>query len=96
MPKIVPTENINYSNGTDEVEVINVSNASSQVQQLVELFDEWRQKEADAQSELLCRRAALRDIQREMFDTIIQERQAAAQAAEPLAEAQPSNYDEAE
>lgn len=59
-----------------------VEKMSSQIQQLVAMFDEWRQEEQDAQSKLLLVRAGLRDIQREIYNVIVAEAEAAKAEAE--------------
>ena len=47
-----------------------VASLSENVQQMISLMDEWRQKDADLTSELLMVRAALRDIQNTLLTTI--------------------------
>lgn len=76
MPLVQPTTTLNVDNQAYSVEKM-----SPQIQQLVGMFDEWRQKEVDAQSELLLLRAALRDLQRELYSTVTTERDAAIKAA---------------
>ena len=76
MPKIQATVTLNINDQSYAVEKM-----SPTVQQLVVMFDEWRQKEVDAQSDLLMLRAALRDLQRELYTTITADRDAAMKAA---------------
>jgi hypothetical protein len=79
MAQVQPTLSVTV----DEV-TFQTSELSPSVQQLVAILDDWRQGEADAQSELLKHKAALRDLQREIYTTILQEREAAAESAEPV------------
>jgi hypothetical protein len=58
-----------------------VEKMSQPIQQLVEMFDEWRQEEVDTQSKLLLIRAGLRDLQRELYNTVIAEREEAVKRA---------------
>lgn len=76
MPKIQPTATLNV-----DTQLYQVEKMSPAVKQLVEMFDEWRQQEVDAQSHLLMVRAALRNLQNEMYATIVAERDAAMKAA---------------
>lgn len=66
---------------TVDEQVFAVDQMSQSIQQLIVMFDDWRQKELDAQSDLLLTRAGLRDLQREIYSTIMAEREAAAAEA---------------
>lgn len=76
MPQIQKTLTLTIDDKQYSVEEV-----STQIQQLVALFDEWRQEEQDAQSKLLLIRAGLRDIQREIYNVIVADAQAAAAKA---------------
>jgi len=91
MPKVQTTETLNIDG-----QLYAAAKMSPNIQQLIAMFDEWRQKEVDAQSELLMVRSALRDLQREMYNTIVAERDAAMKAAAAFAPAPvpaPANED---
>lgn len=77
--KIQQTTTVNV----DET-VFQVDKMSAEVQQMIAYFDDWRQKEADATSELLMIRAALKDIQATLLETIQKERAEALKKAEAL------------
>ena len=62
-----------------------VASLSENVQQMIALMDDWRQKDADLTSELLMVRAALRDIQNTLLTTIKSET-APAETEAPAAE----------
>lgn len=47
-----------------------VSSLSENVQQMIALMDEWRQRDADLTGDLLMVRAAIRDIQNTLLSTI--------------------------
>lgn len=79
MAKITPTSTIALDDVTFEVDRM-----SDNVKQMVSLFDDWRQREADLTSDLLMVRAALKDLQNTLFTTITEERQSAAKAAAAL------------
>lgn len=66
-----------------------VDKMSPQIQKLVDMFDDWRQEEADAQSKLLMIRSALRDLQRELYTAVTTERDATVKAAAAYLPAQP-------
>lgn len=92
MPKIQNTLTL-----TIDEQAYAVDKMSPQVQQLIAMFDEWRQKEVDAQGDLLLVRAALRDIQRELYDLVTKERAEAMKRAEaftPVAEVEAANSGE--
>ena len=77
MPQVQKTVTIQFGPS----EVLIVDQCSKTVQQLVAILDEWRQEQSDASSKALMVQAALRDLQRELFDTITREKAAAAAAA---------------
>lgn len=79
MTKITPTSTIAVGDHTYDV-----ARMSEQVQQMVAMLDNWRQREADVTSELLMVRAALRDLQNTMYSTIVEERESAVKAAAAL------------
>lgn len=70
MPRVQQTTTISVDD-----KVFEVANMSANVQQLVAYLDDWRQAEADAMSQLLMVRGALRDIQNTLL-TAIQAEQA--------------------
>ncbi len=49
-----------------------VADLPKELQVLIAVFDEWRQDEQDAKTEMLKCAAAVRDLQREMYDKIVQ------------------------
>ena len=63
-----------------------VASLSENVQQMIALMDEWRQKDADLTSELLMVRAALRDIQNTLLTTIKSETTPAETTEAPAAQ----------
>lgn len=63
-----------------------VASLSENVQQMIALMDEWRQKDADLTSELLMVRAALRDIQNTLLTTIKSETAPAETTEAPAAQ----------
>lgn len=75
----------------EPVRVINVENRTydvaslpQQCQTLVAFYNEWRQKEADLKSELLLTQAAVREISREIVQTIqVENAKTEASAATP-------------
>lgn len=79
MPAIPQTTSI-----TIDESVYEVAKMSQEVQQMVTYLDEWRQKEADLSSDLLMTRAALRDLQNTLLETIQRERAEAQSKAEAL------------
>ena len=76
MPKNQPTLTVSVDDRTFEV-----ASMSQEAQQLIAYMDEWRQKEADATSDLLMVRAAIHDIQNTLLATIRESEAAAAEAA---------------
>lgn len=83
--KIQPTLTINVDDA-----VFQVDKMSPGVQSMIAYFDDWRQKEANTTSELLMIRAALKDIQASLLETIQQERAEALKKAEALGIIPPS------
>jgi hypothetical protein len=77
--KIQPTLTVNVDESTFQVDRM-----SPEVQQMIAYFDDWRQKEADATSELLMIRGALKDIQATLLETIQKDRADALKKAEAL------------
>ena len=68
-----------------------VSACSDTVKQLVEVLNGWRQKEADTRNDLMLIQAGIRDLQREVVNTIAaEEQQAAEEATKAEAEAAPA------
>ena len=66
----------------EEIKVINVDNVpydvtscSTQVQALVEYYNEWRQKEFDLKREVVMIEAAQRELSREIIETIRREQE---------------------
>jgi len=62
---------------------LNVADLSSAVQQLVLIFDDWNQKEADARSELMMVSAAKDTLSRQIVQQIRADVAAAEEAAKP-------------
>jgi len=76
----------------EEIKVVNVKGVayavdamSENVQRLVSILNEWRQKEVDTRSELMLVQAAQRELSREIVTVIDAEQAAAANAAAPAA-----------
>jgi hypothetical protein len=67
---------------TIDEQAYEVADLSTEVQQMVQYLDTWRQDEADQTSELLKTRAALRDIQNMILAQIQKEQAEAVTAAE--------------
>jgi hypothetical protein len=76
---VQPTTTINVDNA-----VFDVSKMSPEIQQMVRYFDEWRQNEADATSQVLMARNALQNLQNTLLQAIQKERDEAAKKAEAL------------
>lgn len=83
MPQVQPTTTISIDD-----QVFEVANMSSNVQQMVAYLDDWRQAEADATSQLLMARGALRDLQNTLLSTIQQEQAEGQPAPEEVAPAE--------
>lgn len=79
MPKVMETKTINVDNVVYAVEKM-----SPQLQQMITMMDEWRQKDADLTVELTMVKAALRDIQNSIYVTINQEREEAMKKAKAM------------
>lgn len=80
MIQLPPTTVINIDQSTFEV-----SKMSAEVQQMVQYYDDWRQKEVQATSDLLLARAGLRDLQASLLEAI-QKEQATVKPADPVAQ----------
>lgn len=78
MTQVVPTLTIEV----DEHTKLRVDDTSREVQELISLFDEWRQDEADQTVQLLKTRAALRDIQQNIGLQLQKDQKEAAEKAE--------------
>lgn len=76
MPQIVKTLTVNIDDATFQVEKM-----STECQQLIMYFDEWRQEEADLVGKLLLVRAALQNQQNALLAQIRKEQEEAAAAA---------------
>ena len=82
---VTPTSIINFGDLSLEV-----GKMSTELQQMVQYFDDWRAKELQATSDLLLARAGLRDIQQNMSEQINKEIEAAKAAqADTLAPVAP-------
>ena len=99
MPKVEPLKILSIDNVPHLVEQM-----SDNVRELVSIANDWREREAEARSELQLVQAGLRDIFRQITATIQQERDAAAKKAaveqpklevveadQDVADGQPSN-----
>lgn len=82
MPQVQATVSLNIDGS-----IIAVDQSSETIQKLVGILDEWRQKEVDATQDVLVFRAALRDLQREIYDTLLKEK-TDAEKAQVVADAQ--------
>lgn len=76
MSPVQPTTSITIDDVT-----LDVSELSQGAQQLLATYDDWRNEEVEAQSKLLMVKAALRDLQREIYAVIVADRDAAASEA---------------
>ena len=76
MPKLQTTTTINIDES-----VFSVADMSQNVQALVAMFDDWRQKLADAEQDVLLYRIALARVQQDLIDTIAKEKEEAEKAA---------------
>jgi len=88
MPQVQKTVTIQVDG-----QVIIVEQSSKTVQQLIGILDEWRQKQSDAQSELMMVNTALQGLQRELYETLTKEKLAAADAAKPAEVPEPAPVD---
>lgn len=79
MQPITPTTTITLDDVNFEV-----AKMSKEIQDLVAYFDDWRQKELDAASELLMVRSALEHIRTRLLTAIQKEREEALQKAQAL------------
>lgn len=76
MPTIDPLTVINID-GAPHV----VAQMSDEVQAVVEIYNEWRQREVDARNDLLLVQSALRDLGQNLVNRVREEQAAAAEAA---------------
>lgn len=83
MPQVDPISVINV----DETPIA-VEGCSDTVKQLVSVYNEWRQTEADDKNKLMLTQAGLRDVTREIVVTVRKEQEEEAAAA---AEAEAAN-----
>ena len=91
MPKVEPISVINV----DETPIA-VEGCSDTVKQLVSVYNQWRQVEADDKDKLMLTQAGLRDVTREIVVTVRKEQEAeAAEAAANDAEATEEVVEEA-
>jgi hypothetical protein len=66
--QVQQTTTITADNG-----VLNVSELSSEVQQLIQHLDNWRQDEVDQTSQLIKTKAAINDIRNTIFQQLQQD-----------------------
>jgi len=76
MPTVEPISVINVDDTP-----IAVEGCSDTVKQLVSVYNEWRQKEANDKDTLMLTQAGLRDVTREIVVTVRKEQEEAAAAA---------------
>lgn len=81
MPTVEPISVINV----DETPIA-VEGCSDTVKQLVAVYNEWRQSEADAKNDLMLVQAGIRDVTREIVITVRKEQEEANAANEEAAE----------
>lgn len=79
MPKIQPTTTITVDNTAFAVDKM-----SPALQQMIVFMDEWRQKDVDLTVDISMVKAALRDIQNNIYVTINKEREEALAKAKAL------------
>ena len=89
MPTVEPVKVLTI----DEVP-LNVAELSAAVQQLVTIFDEWNQAEADARNNLMMVSAAKDTLSRQIIQTVRQDKQAAEEAAKAAVAAAAPAVDE--
>lgn len=77
MPKVQETKTLTIDGVTFAVDKM-----SPQLQQLVVMMDDWRQREADLMSENTMVKAALRGVQNDIYAIVTKERQAAMEKAQ--------------
>lgn len=82
MATVQPVTTLNIDGNT-----LQVADLSARVQQLVAVYNDWNQKNADAQSELAMIQAALNDLSRQIIVQIKADSDAAAAAASDTAPA---------
>lgn len=88
MAKVTNTASI-----TIDDSVFAVEKMSPQIQQMVAMMDEWRQRDADLVVEHAMVKSALRDIQNSIYATIMKEREETAQKAEAMGVLPPAQPD---
>lgn len=79
MAKVTNTASI-----TIDDSVFAVDKMSTQVQQMVAMMDEWRQRDADLVVEHAMVKSALRDIQNSIYTLVMKEKAEAMQKAEAM------------
>ncbi len=84
MPQVRKTETL-----TIDEQAFVVEKMSQNIRSMVGIMDEWRQEEADAQSRLLMVQAALRGLQNDIYNTVVNERKEAIQRMEAFAPVRP-------
>ena len=82
MAQIQPTTTISIDDST-----FDVTSMTPEIQQMIQYLDDWRQKEADATSDLLMARGALRDLQNTLLQAIQAAQAPAAEVVEDSTEA---------
>lgn len=78
--KIQPTVTLNVDGA-----ILAVEKMTPEIQQLVALFDDWRQRAADFESDLLMAKSALTGLQTQLYNSIVKEREEALKRAEAFA-----------
>lgn len=76
MPTVDPLSVINID-GVPHV----VAQMSDEVQAVIAIYNEWRQREVDARNDLLLVQSALRDLGQNLVNRVREEQAAAAEAA---------------
>lgn len=85
MATVQPVTTLNIDGNT-----LQVADLSQRVQQLVAVYNDWNQKNADAQNELMLVQAALNDLSRQIIVQIKADAEAAAAAANDTATTAPA------
>lgn len=86
MQPVQPTTSI-----TVDGETFQVAELSTEVQQMVQYLDQWRQDEVDQAADLLKTRAALRDIQNTLLQQLQADKEkAAAEGQEQVEDQEPA------
>lgn len=81
MPTVDPLSVINID-GVPHV----VAQMSDEVQAVIAIYNEWRQREVDARNDLLLVQSALRDLGQNLVNRVREEQAAAAEADAPAPE----------